>query len=357
MTIKRRDFVVLTSAAVAIQTLDFSKLAIASSADQADGIYGQGKWKYRQLKGWGVQDPAKVPINNLHEIVQDRAGNIYVLGDHSKNNILVYKPDGTLVKTLLDGLNAGHGLNISQEDGTEFLWVTNTDGNNAFVRKITLDGETVLEIKRPTEGPYANPEVRYLPTEVEINPKNGDIYIADGYGANLLTHYDKTGKLLNIYGNFDDPKQRYNCMHGVRLDFRNPEHPLLWLTSRVDQEIRLVTLDGELKEIIKFPGVGPCRATFVGDHVVIPIIWVDPIGDAGRGPGFVLILGPDNKPVSMIGGRQRELESGEKHFAQEQRENIPFIFPHDTYIDAKGDLYVAQWNSSQTYPLKFERIA
>lgn len=356
MTLKRRDFVMLSTAAAATQIIDLKAFAMANTAPAEAGEFGQGGWRYRQVKDWGVQDPAKIPIRNLHEIAQDKAGNLYILGDHPQNNILVYRPDGTLVKTLLQGLNAGHGLNISEEDGTEYLWVTNTDGNDAFVRKITLDGETVLEIRRPTEAPYTENSA-YLPTEVEINPKNGDIYVADGYGSNLLAHYDKTGKLLKIYGHSENQNERYRCMHGVRLDFRNPDKPLLWLTSREDQEIRLVTLDGQVQEIIKFPGVGPCRATFVGDHVVIPIIWVDPIENAGRGPGFVLILGPDNRPVSMVGGRQRRVTSNnEVHFAQDVSGENPFIHPHDTYIDAKGDLYVAQWNSRQTYPLKFERV-
>lgn len=355
MNMKRRSFVSFAAAAYAVQTIDFSRVLSASSKEQEKGTYGQGNWQFRLAEGWGVQDPAKTPIRNLHEIVQDRDGFIYVLGDHGQNNILVYRPDGKLERTLLQGIEGGHGLSLSKEGDTEFLWVTNTDGKNPFVRKVTLQGETVLEIGRPDASPYKNAKTKYSPTEVEVDSTNNDIYIADGYGASLLAHYDSAGKLLDLYGESEDPKQRYRTMHGVRLDRRNPEKPLLWLTSRQDQEIRLVTLDGKLEQVLRFPGVGPCRATFVGDHVVIPIIWVDPIDGAGRGPGFVLILGPDNQPVSMVGGRQRKLDSGETHFAQEERADIPFIHPHDTFIDRDGDLYVAQWNSKQTYPLKLTR--
>jgi hypothetical protein len=34
----------------------------------------------------------------------------------------------------------------------------------------------------------------------------------------------------------------------------------------------------------------------------------------------------------------------------------PFIHPHDVYVDAAGAIYVAQWNSNRTYPLKFEPV-
>lgn len=355
---KRRNFLQLASGSLAVTTLDLTVWQLRAAAVQAaePGILGQGDWRFRLVDGWGIQDPAAVPIRNLHEIVQDRSGLIYVLGDHPQNNILVYRPDGTLVRTLLSGLHGGHGLSISREGDDEFLWVTNTDGNLPVVRKVSLTGETVLEIGRPQVAPYDNPDAGYLPTEVEINPANGDIYIADGYGSSLLSHYDRQGKLLAIYGGSDDPAERYHCMHGVRLDLRQPDQPRLWLTSRQDQEIRIATLDGQVQQVIRFPGVGPCRASFVGDHVVVPIIWVDPIDGAGRGHGFVLILGPDNQPVSLVGGRQRTLESGDVHFAQAADQTLPFVFPHDAYVDGQGDLYVAQWNSGQTYPLKLQRV-
>jgi peptidylamidoglycolate lyase len=34
----------------------------------------------------------------------------------------------------------------------------------------------------------------FVPTETAIDT-NGDIFIADGYGAQYITHYDKDGKL------------------------------------------------------------------------------------------------------------------------------------------------------------------
>lgn len=33
-----------------------------------------------------------------------------------------------------------------------------------------------------------------------------------------------------------------------------------------------------------------------------------------------------------------------------------FVHPHDLTVDAKGDIYVAQFNSGKTCPVKLERV-
>jgi peptidylamidoglycolate lyase len=36
--------------------------------------------------------------------------------------------------------------------------------------------------------------------------------------------------------------------------------------------------------------------------------------------------------------------------------NATFNHPHDVYVDKGGSIYVAQWNSNRSYPLKFDRV-
>lgn len=348
----RREFLSRTTQGVSVLTL--ANLPLSFSNDESwneDGILGQGDWRYRQVKDWGVQDKKKVPVRNLHEIVQDSQKNIYVLGDHAKNNILVYRPDGTLVKTLLKGISSGHGLSISTENNQEFLWVTNANNAKGFVRKYDLTGNLVKELTRPDHKLYSGGG-KFLPTEVEVNPDNGDVYVADGYGSNLLSRFDKQGKLIDIYGADKDGKP-FRCMHGVRIDRRDSKNPRLWVTSRKDEEIRVMTLDGKVTDIIRMPGGGPCRVTFFNKFAFIPVIWTGGFGPKATHSGFVLVLSPDNRPVSMNGGIKGKKDG---KFLADRSQPSPFIFPHDSYVDEDGDLYVAQWNSSQTYPIKLQRV-
>jgi len=37
--------------------------------------------------------------------------------------------------------------------------------------------------------------------------------------------------------------------------------------------------------------------------------------------------------------------------------NDSLYHPHDVHADSRGDLYVPQWNSNHTYPVKLERVS
>jgi DNA-binding beta-propeller fold protein YncE len=41
---------------------------------------------------------------------------------------------------------------------------------------------------------------RFVPTETAINPANGDIYVADGYGSQYIIQYDSKGRYIRHFG-------------------------------------------------------------------------------------------------------------------------------------------------------------
>ena len=51
--------------------------------------YGHNGMRYRMDIKWGVLGD-KYPVNDCHEMVQDSKGNIILLTNETKNNILVY---------------------------------------------------------------------------------------------------------------------------------------------------------------------------------------------------------------------------------------------------------------------------
>ena len=63
-----------------------------------------------------------------------------------------------------------------------------------------MDGKILLTIDAPLDakGIYKKQE-EFVPTETTID-ENGDIFIADGYGAQYIMHYDQQGKLKNYFG-------------------------------------------------------------------------------------------------------------------------------------------------------------
>jgi hypothetical protein len=49
-----------------------------------------------------------------------------MVGDHWDNQMLVFKPDGTILDSWGSAWPGGHGLTLSQENGEEFLFLTDS---------------------------------------------------------------------------------------------------------------------------------------------------------------------------------------------------------------------------------------
>jgi peptidylglycine monooxygenase len=66
------------------------------------------------------------------------------------------------------------------------------------------------------------------------------------------------------------------------------------------------------------------------------------------------VLSAENKVISAPGGTEPVYENGQlKPLMQAER---VFDHGHDVCVLENGDLIVCQWNASQTYPIKLERI-
>ena len=53
-------------------------------------VYGHNGMQYRMDAKWGALHPAKYPVNDCHEMVQDKKGRIILLTNETKNNVIVY---------------------------------------------------------------------------------------------------------------------------------------------------------------------------------------------------------------------------------------------------------------------------
>jgi hypothetical protein len=66
-------------------------------------------------------------------------------------------------------------------------------------------------------------------------------------------------------------------------------------------------------------------------------------------------LNERNELISVPGGSQPIYENG-KLKALHQTIKV-FQHPHDVCVDDDENLYVAQWNSGRTYPIKLIRVS
>ena len=84
-------------------------------------LLGHASHRYKVVKNWGVLDAGKVPVNDCHEMVQDKMGRIILLTNETKNNVIVYNKDGKLLETWGHEYPGAHGLTLWNENGTEYL--------------------------------------------------------------------------------------------------------------------------------------------------------------------------------------------------------------------------------------------
>ena len=201
----RRHFLAgLSSAALGLWS---QKLLAAPQ--KGDQIIGHGLHRYRVRKDWVPSGQGRNhPILNCHEMIQVRDGRLFMIGDHSHNQMLVFKTDGTILESWGTVWPGGHGLTKVDENGEEFLFVTDSglwkSGAGAFrqtgrVTKIDLNGREIFSISHPMSVGAYEAHMPFNPTEVAVAP-NGDIYVADGYGSNHVLRYDQHGKFLARFG-------------------------------------------------------------------------------------------------------------------------------------------------------------
>ena len=50
-------------------------------------VYGHNSMRYTMNARWGTLNPAQYPVNDCHEMVQDKKGRIILLTNETRNNI------------------------------------------------------------------------------------------------------------------------------------------------------------------------------------------------------------------------------------------------------------------------------
>jgi NHL repeat len=103
---------------------------------------------------------------------------------------------GSFVQSLGDGLFSHlHGLRVDSNDN---LWTI--DGGNHLVLKLNPAGNVLLVLGRINTGTVAN-WLFNKPADLAF-ARNGDIYVADGYGNSRVVKFDGYGNYINSWGKF-----------------------------------------------------------------------------------------------------------------------------------------------------------
>ena len=260
-----------------------------------------------------------------------------VLAHPADARILVYLPDGTLDRAFKLDIHEAHGITA---DGNA-LWIADigckadpaanyADGplHPGRVLKVSLEGEILLVLPTPDRPEYGTG--RYMPTSVSVNRANGDVWVADGYGMNLVHRFDRSGRPLSTLDGF-------SCPHAVFVD-----RGRVLVADRSNRRIRVFDAEGEpLKTFGEDVLLSPSNFCKIGDRLVVGELHARlavfdrqdrHLGFLGENPPICATEGWPNRKradgaLERIGG----LEKGR------------FNAPHGLAADSKGNLYVSEW--------------
>ena len=336
----RRNFIKHSSYSLAA-------IACGTSNSPKDLVIGHGSHQYKVDLHWGALNSHFYPVKDCHEMAIDSKGRIFLLTNHIRNNVLIYERDGKLIDTWGTTYPGAHGLTLVDEAGQEVLYIA--DNERHEVIKTTLEGRELMVIPYPRESGQYERADEYIPTETAIAP-NGDIYVADGYGKQHILHYDAKGKIINVFGGRGPEDKHLDNAHGICIDHRDPKGPELLVTDRMKNQLKRFTMEGDFLGIIDLPGAYICRPVIKDSMIYLATIWS---GEA-KAEGFISILNEDNQLVSAPGAIEPIYVD---HQLQTMQQSLRiFQHPHDVCVDKDDNLYVAQWDSGQTYPIKLIRV-
>jgi hypothetical protein len=295
---------------------------------------GNDQQSYEWVEHWArIPDtPSGRENGRTHGAAVTQQGQIVVF-NQANPGVLLFNPDGSLASSWGDRFGGAHGLTLVQENGTEYLWLT--DQFSTEVVKTTLDGETVMNLERPDHPVYASS--KYAPTWVAVNEErfggNGDIWVTDGYGSNYIHRYDKNGNYLNSINGEEGQAGAFKCPHGIWVDTRRSE-PELYIADRSNCRIQVYDLDGSYKRVFGSDVLNsPCCFATHGDQLLIPELFAR-----------LAILDGDDKLVTYVGSNDSARhQPGWPNLPADQIHAGKFNSPHGIAAAPNGDVYVVEW--------------
>jgi hypothetical protein len=295
---------------------------------------GNGEWTYRVVEGWG-QLPAGTAFGGTHGgIATDKGGHVYV-STQSETGVLVYSPDGALLKTIAHEYPEVHSMVYAEENGEEYLYATvqkGTQKENWLFVKMKTDGTVVQKITAPPEAGFKAPNEWRLTAAVPA--PDGGIFIANGYGDSRLFRFNKKGEYKASYSGKGTAEGLLNCSHGLAVDTRY-DQPLLLVCDRENRRLCHFDFDGKFVRTVTQHLRRPCQISFHGDYTVISEL-----------EGRVTILDKENTPVAFLGDNPQKAQWA--NYKLQPGDIAPTFFSaaHGCYIDQQANIYVSDWNES-----------
>lgn len=286
---------------------------------------GSGNFTYEVLTDW-----AKLPEGwSFFEVVDvavDSRDRVFVFG-RGAHPLMIFDREGTFLSSWGEGrFQRPHGITIGPDDA-----VYCADDEGQVIRKFTPEGELLMTIGTPGQAaPFQQGLPFNRPTKVALDPRTGDLYVADGYGNSRVHKYSPEGNLLFSWGQPGCDPGQFNLVHSVCTD----KDGYVYVADRENHRIQI--FDGQGKFMTQWNNLHrPC-----GLHIDLkrgPLCYIGEIGPQLAFNADFPNLGPRVAVYDLEGRRLARL--GDIRMGDEPHQ---FWAPHGLATDSRGDLYVGE---------------
>ncbi|MFC7336449.1 6-bladed beta-propeller [Haloferula chungangensis] len=294
---------------------------------------GNGTWTYEAVPHWGELPDGK-PIGPTHGgvVVDPKSGLIYVSTD-AEHGVLVYQPDGKLVRSFSPEFKGFHAMDIAEENGNTVIYGAQLSGPKPFrVVKLDTDGKVLLEISKATNGQIQGGWKGL--TGVAVAP-DGSIFCSMGYGANFIHKFDAKGKHLKSFGGKGKGRKvATTTSHSLKVDLRYGT-PRLLVCDRENRRLFHTDLEGNWIGEYATNLRRPCSVSIHGHHCAVAEL-----------EARVTILDKAGTPVAFLGDNPDKSQWAKFPVPPNEMSLGIFTAPHGLSFDKEGNLYVEDWNKT-----------
>jgi len=293
-------------------------------------VLGSGPYTYEASgenwgklpEGWFYKEAASVAVDS-----QDRVF-VFNRGNHP---MIVLDREGNVLRSWGEGVFANpHGVTVAPDDT---LWCV--DNSDHSIRQFSQTGtllNTLIEPNQPAPPMSGRPV--NAPTRVAIDPRNGDVLVADGYGNARVHRFSSDGRrLLASWGETGTDPGQFNIVHDIAID----REGWIYIADRENRRIQVFDPDGRFEA--RWPDFSRAAAVHVAAAGGMEeLVYVGEYF-GGSVPAYhkAQRLGPR---VSILNRRGQVLARlGDLPYGAEPGQ---FWAPHAIATDSRGDIYVAE---------------
>ena len=287
---------------------------------------GSGEYVYETSgENWGNLQP-DATYKEATAVAVDTNDNEFVF-NRGTHPMIVFNSDGDIQDTWGHGeFTNPHGVTIGP-DGSVYT----VDNGDHTVKKFTPKGEKISEIQaqHPAKEMSGDPFCR--PAHLAIDPKTGNMLVADGYSNARVHKYDPDGRLIMSWGESGTGPGQFNIVHNLIVD----DDGLVYVADRENQRVQVFDTEG--KFVTQWNDMSRVAAICMDAEGDDPLIY---LGEYFCGIGSNT-MGTNLGPRVSVMNRNGDVLArvGTDSFGDEPGR---FYSPHGIAADSKGDLYVAE---------------